>query len=261
MDMSDIAKRMTSLLRDKITEHERGTRCGRIDLELADYNRVAPHQYELLVEYSRERGAPTSSQLNEWVMAAFNGGFRMNQATVRNHPELSVVRAHVQENSFHLPASRTAGMVKLGGGRFMDTDRNQWEVRPGPNGENVLMRSSDVRVEDLLEERISRQREGRYARVMLDQIKTAGVASLESGDTVLYGEPEGGQLQKVGVIEKVSAKDVKIRGREGSLPRSYVIDIVDKNSAAKKRDDKMMIDFLAEYFFAGDKATAKKAVK
>ncbi|KKN30886.1 hypothetical protein LCGC14_0829610 [marine sediment metagenome] len=259
--MSNIGQKMASMLRAKIADHERDTRCGRIDLELADYRRVGNHDYEIMVEYARESGTPASTQLNEWVTASFNGGFRLNLATIRDYPELSVVRAHMRENQIPMPMSRSASMLRLGGGRFLDSHENQWEVRQAPNGEDILVRASDVRVEDILEERISRQRNGRYARVTLDMIRTAGVADLEVGDTVLYGEPAGGQLQKTGVLAKVGAKDVSIKGRQGKLPRSYVIDVVDKNSGSKKAQDKFLIDFMAEYLFAGDKAMARKSVK
>ena len=259
--MRESGKKRASMLRAKIADHESSTRCGRIDLELADYRRVGQHDYEVLVEYARERGAPAASQLNEWVTASFNGAFRLNLATIRDYPEKSVVRAHASENQIPMPMSKSAGMLRLGGGRFIDAHKNQWEVREAPNGEDVLVRASDVRVEDILEERISRQRNGRYARVDLNEVRTAGVADLQVGDTVLYGEPAGGQLQKTGVLAKVGKNDVSIKGREGSLPRSYVIDVVDKNSGSKKAQDKYLVDFFAEYLFAGDKAMAKKAVK
>lgn len=258
--MGDIGNRMALMLQEKIADHERDTRCGRIDLELADYNAVGPNDYEMLVEYGRDRGTPTVGQLNEWVTASFNGAFRLNLATVRDYPEMGAVRAHVSENQIPMPMNRSASMMKLGGGRFLDQHKNQWDVRTAPNGEDVLVRSSDVRVEDILEERISRQRSGRYARVMLNQVRTAGVANLEVGDTVIYGEPAGGQLQKTGVLAKVGAQDVSIKGREGPLPRSYVIDIVDKNAGSKAAQKSYLVDFFAEYLFAGDKAMAKKAV-
>ncbi len=258
--MGDIGNRMASLLREKIATHERDTRCGRIDLELADYSRVGQHDYEVLVEYARDSGTPKSSQLSEWVTASFNGGLRLNLATIRDYPEMNVVRAHVQENQIPMPMNRSASMMKLGGGRFLDQNKNQWSVQKAPNGEDVLVRASDVRVEDILEERISRQRSGRYARVMLDQIRTAGVADLEVGDTVLYGDPSGGQLQKTGVLSKVGAKDVSIKGREGPLPRSYVIDIVDKNAGSKAAQKSYLVKFFSEYLFAGDTALAKKAL-
>lgn len=259
--MSQIGKKMTELLHSKIADYERSTRCGRVDLELADYRQVGDHDYELLVEYSRDRGAPAISQLDEWVTAELNGAMRMNLATVRDHSDLNAMRCHVRENFVPMPMQRSASMMKLGGGLYLDQNQNQWEVQTAPNGESVLVRSSDVNVQDILEERISRQRSGRYARVSLAQVKTAGVANLEVGDTVLYGDPAGGQLQQTGVLSKVGANDVSIKGREGKLPRSYVVDVVDKNSSAKKKQQQQMIDFLSEYLFAGNKGMATKAVK
>lgn len=256
--MNGIGNKMASMLRQKIDDHERNTRCGRIDLALADYRKVGPHDVEVLVEYSRDRGAPTVTQLNEWVTASFNGGFRVNMATVRNHPEVSCIRTHMRENQIPLPMNRSAGMLKLGGGRFMDTHSNQWEVQEASNGENILVRASEVRVEDILEERISRERSGRYARVTLNDVRTAGVADLEVGDTVLYAEPAGGQLQKTGVLTNVGSKDVKIKGRDGSLDRSYVIDIVDKNKSSVAKQDKELQEFWTKWLFAGDKSMGKQ---
>jgi len=259
--MSDIGNKMAARLREKITDHERNTRCGRVDLALADYRRVGAHDVQVMVEYARDRGAPQPSQLCEWVTAEFNGGFRTNLATVRNHPELSAMTMHLSENRIPMPTSRCASMLKLGGGQYIDKHQNQWSVEKAANGEDVLVRSSDVQIDDILEERINRQRSGRYARVHLGMVRTAGVADLEAGDTVLYADPAGGQLQKTGVLTKVGPKSVTIKGMKGDLDRSYVVDIVDKNAAAVKKEQKYLIDFFAENLFAGDKATAAKAVK
>jgi len=256
--MSDIGKKMAALLRDKITDHERNTRCGRVDLELADYQRVGEHDVQVMVEYARDRGAPKPSQLSEWITAEFNGGFRTNLATVRNHPELSAMTMHLQENQIPMPMSRSARMLKLGGGQYIDKHQNQWSVEKAANGEDVLVRSSDVRIDDILEERISRQRSGRYARVHLGMVRTAGVANLETGDTVLYADPMGGQLQKTGVLTKVGPKSVTIKGMKGDLDRSYVVDIVDKNAASLKKENKFLVDFFTEYLFAGDRSMGKQ---
>ena len=63
------------------------------------------------------------------------------------------------------------------------------------------------------------------------------------------------------MLSKVGPKSVTIKGLKGDLDRSYVVDIVDKNPAAKKKQDKFLIDFFAEHLFAGDKGMASKAVK
>lgn len=256
--MSSIGEKLAASLRHKIEDHERSTRCGRSDLVLADYRKVGPHDYEILVEYSRPYGQPSISQLNEWTTSTFNGGLRLHMATVRHHPEISSMRGHLRENQIPVPMKRAANMIKMAGGKYMDQSKNQWEVQEAPNGEKILVRASDVKVEDLLEERLQRERSGRYARVQLDDIRTAGTADLAVGDTVLYAEPSGGQLQQTGTLSSVGSKEVGIKGREGSIPRSYVIDVVDKSPAEKEKRNKMLIDFMTENYFAGDKSIGKK---
>lgn len=256
--MSDVAKKMTAMLRERIERHERNTRCGRVDMELADYDLIGPHDAKIMIEYSRERGTPTASQVNEWVTASFNGHFRLNLATLRDHPELGALTGIIRENQVPMPIEKSASMLRIGGGKFVDAQENTWAVEEAEDGQKFLVRASDAKIEDILEERIKRQRDGRYARLNLAMVRTAGTASLEVGDTVLYSEPGGGQLQKVGELSAVSAKTVSIKGREGSIPRSYVVDVIDKNAAAKAKQKKYLSDFWAEHLFAGDKSIAKK---
>jgi hypothetical protein len=256
--MTSFKQKIAAKLQEKIAEHERTTRCGRVDLRLVDYEMVDPHVAQLAVEYSRERGVPAPSQLNEWVLATFNGSFRVNPGTVRNHPDAGAMTLHVQENQLPLPITRKASMIPVGGGTYMDGEKNQWKIVKGPGGEDILMRAHGSNVEDLLKERINRQKNGRYASVKLDQLRTAGIVDLEVGDTVIYSEPNGGALQKTGVVSAVNAKTVSIKGREGSMDRSYVMDIVDKNAGAKSQRNKEMVDFMTEYYFSGDKSMGNK---
>jgi hypothetical protein len=258
--MSDpsIIQKMAANLRKKIESDERNTRCGRIDMELADYEMVGPHDAKIMIEYSRERGAPTATQVNECVTASFNGHFRLNLATLRDHPEIGAMTGIMRENQIPMQFERSASMLKIGGSQFLDKDKNTWAVEETDDGQKFLVRANDVNIEDMLEERISRQRDGRYARLSLGMVRTAGVYNLEVGDTVLYTEPAGGQLQKVGELSSVSKQTVSIKGREGSLPRSYVVDIIDKNPATKAKQQEKLINFWAENLFAGDKSIAKK---
>jgi hypothetical protein len=254
--MTSFNKKIAERLQEKLETHERTTRCGRVDLRLVDYEMVDQHVAQLAVEYARDRGTPAPSQVNEWVLATFNGAFRVNPSTVRDHPERAVMTVHVHENQLPMPVARKASMIPVGGGAYMDGEKNQWKIVKGPGNEDILVRASESNVEDLLKERVERQRSGRYATVTLDQLRTAGIVNLEVGDTVIYAEP-GSTLQKTGVISSVSADKVSINGAEGSISRSYVMDIVDKNASAKSKRNTEMMDFMTKYYFSGDSAMGK----
>ena len=256
--MSKMGQKMLSALRSRIADYESATHCGRSDLELADYEMLTPHEAKVLVEYSRSRGIPQGAQISQWVVASLNGAAHVHPGTVRDHPELSAMTAIIRENLTPMPISRTASMVKIGAGRYMDTDKNSWKVVDGPNGEQFLSRVSEVDLAKLLEERKNRQRSGRYARVEMSMVRNAGTAHIETGDTVLYAEPGGGGLQKVGVVESISGDKVKIKGREGTMDRSYIFDLVDKSASAKASENKMLSDFMTEFLFSGNRQMGNK---
>ena len=256
--MSKFDELIGKRLREKLDDHVSRTRSGRSDLRLADYRMIDPHVAQIAVEYLRDLGTPTPTQVTAWVTSAFNGHFRVNHATLRDHPEKAAVTMHLQENQVPMPAIRTANMIKIGGGQFMDKQKNRWKIEKAPNGEDILVKTSDTNTEELLQELAKRHKEGRYAMVKLNDLRTAGVVNLDVGDTVLYSEPSGGILVKEGVVTNVKEKSVTIQGREGALDRSYVMDIVDKSATAKKQRSQEMVDFMTEYFFSGDKAMGKK---
>lgn len=256
-----IGQKMAERLFERVHEQERAAGCGRSDMDLLDYKKVGPHDYRVLVGYSPERGVPRAAALGAWATSMSNGALRVNLATVRDHPGSAVLTMHVRENMIPQPFERSAGMLRTGGGKFMDREQNQWETQVQRDGTKLLVRATDVNVEAILEERKNRQRSGRYASVSLNTFRAAGTADLEVGDTVLYAEPSGGQFQQVGKLTKVGKENVQINGRKGVLDRSYVVDIVDKNPAAKKAQQKYLIDFLTEYEFAGNRQMATKAVK
>lgn len=245
-------------LREKLNDHVSKTNCGRSDLRLADYRMVDPHVAQVAVEYLRDLGAPTPTQVTAWVTSSFNGHFHVNHPTLRDYPEKAAITMHLRENQIPMPAARTASMIKVGGDQYMDKQKNLWRIEKAPNGDDVLVRTSDTNTEELLRELAKRHKEGRYAMVKLDDLRTAGVVNLDVGDTVLYSEPGGGALLKEGVVTAVKGQSVTIQGREGAMDRSYVMDIVDKSATAQKKRSQEMVDFMTTYFFSGDKAMGKK---
>jgi len=257
--MSNFGRLVSERLASKIQEHEKQSRCGRIDLVLADYHVASPTDAKIMVEYSRERGKPSPSQVGKWVVASFDGQLQLNIKTLRDHPEIGAVTAMVHSNYLPQPVSRTASMVKIAGNRYMDKNENVWAVQESEDGGKFLVRASDEDIAAILEERVTRQREGRYASTSVDlgMLKTAGIAELAVGDEVLYIEP-GNIMQKTGTISSVGKDQVSIKGASGPIPRSLVVDVVDKNATDKKKMEKDIADMLVEYYFAGDNKVRKE---
>ena len=256
--MSKFDELMSKRLREKLDDHVSKTRCGRSDLRLADYRMVDPHVAQVAVEYLRDLGTPTPTQVSEWVTTAFGGHFHVNATTLRDYPEKSAITMHLRENQVPMPVTKIAGMIKVGGTQYMDKQKNLWRIEKSPTGEDILVRTSGTNAEELLRELANRHKEGRYAMVKLDDLRTAGVVNLDVGDTVLYSEPGGGVLLKEGVVTAIKGQSVTIQGREGAMDRSYIMDIVDKSATAKSKRNQEMVDFMTEYFFSGDKAMGKK---
>jgi hypothetical protein len=256
--MENAGKHLAKMFRERIADYEHSTQCGRSDLRIADYEVINAHEARIMLEYAKERGTPKPTEIGKWVLATTHGAAHAVIATLKDHPELSAVTGIIQETLQPMSIKHVAKMMKAGVNRYRDTDKNLWRVEEGPGGEKFLVRASDVDLTSILEERKNRQRSGRYARVDLSMVHTAGTAELGVGDTVAYSEPGGGQMVKNGVIESISGDKVKIKGREGAMDRSYVVDIVEMSPARKKKENAMIVDFMTKWYYNGDKSLGNK---
>jgi len=258
---SKVSDEIYRRLAEKIDVDEQRTRCGRIDMELADYEPLGPNEAKIMVEYAKERGVPTGQQLNEWVTATFGGRLLLSADTLRNHGDLCAFVGIVRQINAPMPFSRSAGMMRLGGGRFADAGGNTWATEVSPDGQKYLTRVSSDPIEAILEEKISRQRSGRYARLDLSMVRTAGTITLDEGDTVAYTTPDGGGVQQFGKVTGIGKDWVTISNHEGQLAKSYVVDIVEKSAAARKKQNAFLTDFWKKWLFAGKNFGDQMTVK
>jgi len=245
-----IATKIAKKLKEKIERDERLTRCGRLDMRLADYERIGDTEYRIMVEYSPERGTPTQTQMMEWVTTTFNGNLRPLVASFRSHKDLNAITAICEEVRLPLPAYKANSMLPVGAGRFASTDGSTWSMQT-IGGEKVLVRERQEEMEEILESRIDRNRNGRYARVHLGMVRTAGTLNVEVGDKVIYVVPGGGMLQKHGVVSSISGDSVKIKGQSNPIPKDYIVDILEKNPAAVEKHNKFLSEFFDKYLFSG----------
>lgn len=245
-----LLSKMAERLQEKIAASERSVRCGRIDLVLGDYEMIDKDGAEVLVEYAPELGEPNSQQLGEWVSASFNDTVKLVPASLRIYRDEGAVTLRIQRNVPRVPVQYSRDMVHVGGVRYIDKSKSAWDVIEDDHGQKVLSRVATDDIEKLLQERINRQRSGRYAHAQpkLAIVREAGgLAAPDKGDRVQFLE---GGITQFGEIVSVSADKVKVKsGSESlSLDPKQILRIVEKSPAAIKKEDAELQKFWKQIY-------------
>lgn len=259
--MSDLGNKMGARLLAKVADHEATTRCGRIDIAFVDYEMMDPHTAMIMLEYQPSLGAPKRSQVEDWVGSAFQGRFRPASTTLRHHMSDGVVTMVITEIAETMPAARTAGMLRLGATRYIDDQKRTWEIAHNEKGERHLQRLQQDDVEQILQERVQRRREGRYAAVTLATLRDAGLANPAVGDSVIFFDPSVG-IQQAGEISSLSEDTMSVGGKK--VPRGFLVEITERSSKAVSEQDAKAKKFWKECYgtdFPVDQLSIKKSKK
>jgi hypothetical protein len=248
-------------LRKRMAQHSAQTRCGRVDLQMIDYELLGPQEAEILIQYTRGAGVPRIAQVAEWV-ASFPGGCRLVNETVTNYPEHNVLRATLNKASLSMPYDKkyTTAMMKVGSNQFMDTHEAIWEVKAGDNGDKFLLRVSEEDLDGILSERLSRLQHGSTQHLpKLAHLVTAGISNPEVGDQIEYYDEVLGR--RFGKVTKVTADDVMISadGESAEVARGDIIAVSRKSPKAVQERRAEEKDFYSRAY--GDAGFAKKLVR
>jgi hypothetical protein len=250
----DIASRFS----ERITKRVAGTRSGRFDLKLSDWEITGAHEARIMVAYSKEIGFPKRSELDSWTTSSLNGNVSLVLETLRNYPDYNVVTAFVKTNRRKRPVQHTAGMIAVGKDSYMDDEKTVWEVLTSRDGDRYLARAESDNLSEILSLRQSQERTASvHHRLRLSDLVTAGVHSLEPGDRVRFhheGIIQQGEVGKVG-NENVT---VKSNGKSLTVDTLNILDVYEKAPKAKAEQRKFLVDFFTRAY--GDKAFAEKFV-
>jgi len=254
---SDTGRRMAANLIAKISQHEASTQCGRIDLTFSDYNMVDNHSAILMLEYQPGLGVPKRAQVESWVGSTFKNKFRTADVSFKHYPEYSVVTVMVSDVPETMPLERSAAMMRLGAARYIDANRQTWEVAKNEKGERYLARLQADDFKAILDERVNRRRQGRYAAVCLADIREASsLAHPEVGDEVVYNDRG---VQASGKVTAVTEDTVTVAGTK--LPKGSIIDILHRAPKATTKMNSDITSFFAKAYgpdFPVDKLKLKK---
>jgi hypothetical protein len=259
--MSDLGSKMGARLLAKVADHEAQTRCGRIDMAFVDYDMLDPHTAMIMLEYQPSLGAPRRSQVEDWVQSTFQGRFRPASTTLRHHVRDGVVTLVISEVAETMPADRTAGMVRMAAARYMDDQYRTWEISKNEQGERHLKRLQQDNIEQILQERVQRRRQGRYASVTLATLRDAGMANPSVGDSVIYYDPSV-SIQQAGEITALTEDYMSVGGKK--VPRGFLVEITERSSASISKQDAAAKKFWKEAYgpdFPVDKLSIKKPKK
>jgi hypothetical protein len=248
---------MAANLINKISQHEASTHCGRIDLTFSDYNMVDNHSAILMLEYQPGLGVPKRAQVESWVGSTFKNKFRTADVSFRHYPDYNAVTVMVSDIPETMPLERSAAMMRLGAARYIDANKQTWEVSRNEKGERFLARVQADDFEAILAERVNRRRQGRYAAVSLADIREASsLAHPEVGDEVVYSDRG---VQASGKVTSVSDDSITVAGTK--LPKGSIIEILHRAPKATSKMNSDIVSFFAKAYgpdFPVDKLKLKK---
>jgi hypothetical protein len=260
-----IGERILNNFNKRMATEVTSTRCGRIDLQMTDFDPVSPTEATVMLEYSRQSGVPKRTQVAEWVTSSFNGLLRADVETLLHYPDLSAVTAQVRVAGLQMPMDDKflGRMMRCGSAEYMDADSAVWEVREGDTGKYLVRKSAD-NIENLLAERLERMKVGSLHHApKLRHVVTAGISDPNVGDHVEFLDPKDEMARKYGKVTKVTSDKVTIsaKGESITTDKMNLIAVTKESPQSEKERKQMEKDFYAEYYFSGDTALAAKLVK
>lgn len=261
---TNIGNRILRNFEKRIAKDAINTRCGRVDLQMTDFEMLSPTEAAIMLEYNRGVGTPRKAQVGEWVTAAWKGDLRVEGNSILHYPDLNVVTATIVPTTLAMPMNKrlVSGMLRVGAAAYMDAHESIWEVREGDKGK-YLLRVSQDNVEDLLTERLNRMTVGSlHHSPKFSHIITAGISDPSVGDHVEFLDTKT-MTRKYGKVTKVSKDNVTISvGNESvTTDRQNLIAVTKQSPQSIAEDKKMQEEFYAEYLFSGDHALARKLMK
>jgi hypothetical protein len=260
-----IGNRILNNFNKRMAQEVTTTRCGRIDLQMTDFEPSSPTEATVMLQYSRQSGVPKRTQVAEWVTSSFNGLLRVEAESLLHYPDLSAVTAQVRIAGLQMPMDDkfVGRMMRCGSAEYMDSDEAIWEVREGDTGKYLVRKEAD-NIQQLLEERLERVTAGTLHHApKLAHVVTAGISDPNVGDHVEFLDPKDEMARKYGKVTKITSDKVTIsaKGESITTDRMNLIAVTKESPQSEKERKQMEKDFYAEYFFSGDQGLAAKLVK
>lgn len=225
--MSDMGKKLVANFAQRVAP-KGGSDEIRPDLYLADYEKTGRASAKLLVAWAPAMEAPSVESLDNWVLAQWQGHFKLELPTVRSFPKEHVSTVIISQ---FLPVRRiedSTAMLKVSPLRYMEAStKHVWEVREGEDGKH-LIRVQEDNMEELLEERRKAIR-GRKGNVpTFASVRSAGNLVVDLGDTVKFYH-EG--LLKQGKVIEIKGEELTVTAgiKKHRVTVAAVVDVVTKD--------------------------------
>ena len=227
----------------------------RSDFKITDTLPIDQIKCKVAVTYDSSCTVPTISQLEEWVTATFNGILRLQTASVQLHEADSACTFLATLNTSSRSLTDVAGMQRLAGGAYMDTNTGSiWNV-VDDGDVKYLVRKADENISDIIETRKSRtsRNDAKFA-----SLRTAAPV-LCTGDQVKFMSTDN--IVQFGEISKISGDTVVIsaNGTSNKVDVHAVIEVVERAAKNLQDEKNILEDYFAKAY--GSDSFAKELTK
>lgn len=257
--MHSFSKNLESKLQARYANRDstRAAAVDRFDLKLWDHQAVGKHEARVLVGYSADLGVPRRSEIDQWVIKAFNGSVRTVLETIRPVDDQPLVTAHVVKIPEVRPFTHTAHMVRVATNAFMDDNDRVWDVREN-NGSKYIVKVSKEDLDELLKKHEASTRTASVpGRPRLAKVANSSLY-IEEGDEIAF------TLNGIATTGRVAAllddNTLRVRANNSSFvisPES-VFDVKKVNAKSAAESEAARIDFYTKCY--GDKGFATELV-
>lgn len=153
------------------------------DLHLADYRKLTKRTAQVLIAFDKGCTVPSKQDVHTFVAKSFGSAVLPMLKTAEYHSGASAVSVVVCQNTETRPLEDSKDMHEtILSTQYQDTRTAEvWNVEE-VDGAKVLIRQSDDDIEAILKAR----KHLKTATVSFSEIRTAGVAHMDSGDLVEF---------------------------------------------------------------------------
>lgn len=256
--MNSYMSRLEKKLQTRVatTEQETGRRS---DITLWDHQITGPREARILVSFSGSRGVPKRPDIDQFVVASFNGKLRAMLETVELHDN-NLITATVLKIPQVLPGDNPAdlGMIRVGVSQWQDQKEAIWDLRETDEGRKFLTRIEAEDLDEILKLRRKETKTASYhKRPRLANLSTVGVSRVEIGDTVSF--THGGSVFEGEVLDIngdrlfIATPDKKVE-----VLKTAVLNITAISDSDQMLSKEELIRFFTDAY--GDRGFATKLV-
>lgn len=213
----------------------------RTDMYLADHLPISSDTAKILIGYNNQLGNLTKKDVEEFILASFDGKLTPDSTTIRGYTKNGAVSIIVSRYTASLPIDEKKSMIALSHNLYVDQKiQDTWEVRSNESGK-YLSRVAKDDIDEIVKQR--RKIMNVQARTVTFSNVGSSVNNVSEGSNITFYY---GGTTHVGIVAHVDGEQV-IAKSDGKTYKFNSVAIVRVNELSESDRTKVK-NKLKDYF-------------